>query len=749
MNQPSLCRTLSRLSASGLVVLTLASPAASAQSAPLLSGRVIDATTGAALGNVEITLSDGARTTTATDGQYRLRALEPGTATMQARRLGFAVLTRTVQLVNGQSLTLQLAMTPIPVALVARRVTDSIGTSASGTSVIDRTSIDRASARDLGELLRGQQGVTLVPRGGPGAPVTVSIRGSSADQVLVLVDGTPINNPVSGEADLSQLDPATIEHVEIVRGAQSSRYGSQALGGVIIVTTRQTGRVVPQLTIGGGQWGERRLAAQTAQDGVLGDNIASSVLGASWQQIAGNFSTAIPIERGSGVTRRLNADARRLALNAGGSLRQGTTTLDLRGELSDIDRGMPGSIVQPSLSGRQVQRRVGVTTTATTSVGETGALRGSLSVQRQTGRFSDAAPPFGTAYDQRQRVTSVIGSVEASGTVRRIALTTGGEVRHLDVEGNGLSVGAPRLLSTGGAWLGVSRPFVREYWRFDTGAGARADAGTLWRGAYLSPDVHATVQRGITRLGASWRAAFSAPSLGDLFFQEGVQVQANPALRPERVRGEWSASLDVERIAIAGTVTTVSLAAFRGDIDDLILWSPDFRFVWRPDNFDVSRRGVDASIRMVVPSNAVALTLTGGAVDIRYRGSVLGGQVIYRPRLTGAATADFVRGATDLQLSLQATGMRRTVVGSDINQLPAFQLMQLRIARHLNLGPVDTKVRLSVENLLDQPVAMLLDFPFPGRTWAVDVTLRPRSRRSARSSLPARSLSPFQRFTTR
>jgi outer membrane receptor protein involved in Fe transport len=730
-------------------MLALASHAARAQSAPLLTGRVVDATTGAALGNVEITLSDGARTTSATDGRYRLRALEPGTATVQARRPGFALLTRSLQLSNGQSLTLPLAMTPIPATLMTRRVTDSTGAPVAGTSVIDRATIDRAGARDLGELLRGQPGVVLVPRGGPGAPVTISIRGSSADQVLVLVDGTPINNPVSGEADLSLINPAVIERVEIIRGAQSSRYGSQALGGVIIVTTRQSGGVVPELMLGGGQWGERRVAAQTALGAQRRDHAMSAVLGVSWQQLGGNFVTAIPIERGGGVTRRANADADRLALNGSGSLRRGTTILDLRGELADIDRGMPGSIVQPSLFGRQTQRRIGVATTVTTSTGRTGGLRGSLNMQQQAGRFSDAAPPFGVSYDQRQRVTSLIAALDANAVVHRLALTTGAEVRRVAVSGNGLAVGAPRFVSTGGAWFGVARPFVGEHWRLDVGSGARADAGTLWRGASLSPDVHASVRRGGVRMGASWRSAFSAPSLGDLFFQEGVQVQANPVLRPERVRGEASATVDIERFAVAGTVTNVSLSAFRGDIDDLILWSPDFRFVWSPDNFDVSRQGLDASMRVALASNRAALTVTGGMVDIRYRGPVLGGQIVYRPRFTGAATGEFVHGAVDLQMSLQTTGRRRTVVGSEINQLPAFQLMQLRIARQLDLGPFDTKLRLSVENLLDQSVAMLLDFPFPGRTWSVDFTLRPRARTAAQFSAIARSISSSPRFTTR
>lgn len=713
-------------------------PTLAAQSGPLIAGRVVDASTGAALGNVSVVLSDGARTTSAPDGSYRLRALEQGSALLEARRPGFAMASRAVTLANGQTLSVQLSMTPIPVELRTQRVSADAPQSTPGTTVLNRAEIERSGARDVGELLRGQPGITLVPRGGPGSPVTISIRGSSADQVLVLLDGIPINNPISGEADLSTLDPAGVERVDIVRGAQSSRYGGQALGGVILVTTRHATSVAPQLTIGSGQWGDRRLGAQVGVRTTADDRVLSANGGVSWQQNRGDFTTDIPPERGGGTTRRTNADVQRLTLNTGGSIEHNGTTLDVRADLSDVDRGMPGSIVQPSLSARQTQRRIGVTGTVSGTPKERVALRASLALQHQTGRFSDPTPPFGASYDQHQGVTSAVSAVDASTELRQFTLLGGAEARRLDVKGTALSDSAARRVMYGGAWAALSRAFQPGAWLLTVGSGARVDVGTLWSGAYLSPDLHATAQRGAMRLGAAWRSAFSAPSLGDLFFQEGVQVRANPALRPERVRGEWTASIDVDRIAFAGTRTTFVLTGFRGDIDDLILWSPDFRFIWRPDNFNVSRRGIETSMRIARPSNAVALTLAGSGTDIRYRGPVLEGQVIYRPRITASATLDLSRAGTDAQFAVQHTGARRTVVGSDINQLRAFDAVQARVARRFEIGPLDMRVRLSVENLLDQRIAMLLDYPLPGRTVALDITLRPRTRRQSHVSAPAR-----------
>ncbi len=711
-----------------------------AQAAPLVSGRVTDVTSGSALANVEVLLSDGARTISAADGSYRLRALDEGAATLTARRLGFAVVTRALALVNGQVAVVSIGMRPVPVLLATQRSTAERRPDA-GTTVIGRAAIERQGARDLAELLRGQPGLTLVPRGGPGAPVTVSIRGSSANQVLVLLDGTPVNSPVTGEADLSLIDPANIDHVNIVRGAQSSRYGGQALGGVIALRSRSPRAVIPQGTLGGGQWGERRAGLQAAAAHDVDVGTIAGAAGVSWQQTAGRFTTGNPIERGGGMTRRANADARRVALNGGVSLQRRTTTFDLRTDLFDIDRGMPGSIVQPSLTARQTQRRTGVTASAAASPDPHRSWRASVTAQRQTAHFADAAPPFGAPFDQRQAVHSLVASAGADVQRGRMTVTAGAESRRLGVRSSGLSANASRAIVTGGTWVGVSRGLERDQWQLDIGASARGDVGTLWRGVYVSPDLHVALQRGAVRAGASWRSAFSAPSLGDLFFQDGVQVQPNPNLRPERVRGEWTASLDLTPVIIATLPTTVAISAYRGDIDALILWSPDFRFVWRPDNFDVSRRGADASLRVALPSQAVALTLAGSVVDVRYRGAVLAGQVIYRPRLTGSATLAVRRGASDAQVSLQATGARRTVIGSDINRLRPFALAQGSLAHHVALGAVDARLRTRVDNLLDQSVSMLVDYPFPGRTWSVDVTLSPRSPRAARLANAARSFS--------
>jgi outer membrane cobalamin receptor len=107
----------------------------------------------------------------------------------------------------------------------------------------------------LPELLSQQVGVFIKGFDGLGQLSTVSIRGSSAEQVSVFLDGIKINTAQGGAVDFSTLPLGGIERVEIIRGGASSRFGSDAIGGVInIVTKKATGKTSLNFKLSGGSF---------------------------------------------------------------------------------------------------------------------------------------------------------------------------------------------------------------------------------------------------------------------------------------------------------------------------------------------------------------------------------------------------------------------------------------------------------------------------------------------------------------
>ncbi len=127
------------------------------------------------------------------------------------------------------------------VIVVANRVAvtpDKIGNS---VSVLDEAAIKESQAIIVSDLIARTPGVSFDRSGGPGTLTSVRIRGAEASQTLVLIDGVAVNDPSSPGAgyDFSSLLIGDISRIEILRGPQSTLYGSQAIGGVVNVVTRE------------------------------------------------------------------------------------------------------------------------------------------------------------------------------------------------------------------------------------------------------------------------------------------------------------------------------------------------------------------------------------------------------------------------------------------------------------------------------------------------------------------------------
>lgn len=134
------------------------------------------------------------------------------------------------------------------VIVVATRAPVSAEKIGNSVTVVSDKALAQSQATVLSDLLATTPGVMVTRNGGPGAPTSVRIRGAEDTHTLVLIDGVQINDPASpsGGFDFGNLLVGDISRIEILRGSQSTVYGSQAIGGVVSVTTRE-----PQGALGG------------------------------------------------------------------------------------------------------------------------------------------------------------------------------------------------------------------------------------------------------------------------------------------------------------------------------------------------------------------------------------------------------------------------------------------------------------------------------------------------------------------
>ena len=134
-----------------------------------------------------------------------------------------------------------------------------------GTSLSVITAADLAAEQVavVTDALKETPGLSVVRNGGVGQTTTIGIRGSEAGQTLVLIDGVRINDPsaTDGEAILSDVFVNNTDRIEILRGPQSTLYGSDAIGGVVNILTRRGGSTPFAIagTAEGGSFGAYRL----------------------------------------------------------------------------------------------------------------------------------------------------------------------------------------------------------------------------------------------------------------------------------------------------------------------------------------------------------------------------------------------------------------------------------------------------------------------------------------------------------
>jgi vitamin B12 transporter len=134
------------------------------------------------------------------------------------------------------------------IVVSATRVETPVNEIGSSVTVITDKEIERDQKRTLPDVLRTVPGLNIVQTGGPGGKTSVFMRGSNSNHTKVLIDGIDVNDPSQdGVFDFGQVLTSDIAQVEVLRGPQSSLYGSDAIGGVINVVTR-TGKGPPQFT---------------------------------------------------------------------------------------------------------------------------------------------------------------------------------------------------------------------------------------------------------------------------------------------------------------------------------------------------------------------------------------------------------------------------------------------------------------------------------------------------------------------
>lgn len=465
--------------------------------------------------------------------------------------------------------------TPLdPLVVTATRSEQSLSDIVASVDVISREAIERAQASDIAGLLRTVAGIDVTRNGGPGASVSVFIRGLESNHTLFLVDGVRYTSESFLNAQVQNLAPEMIERIEIVKGPHSGLWGSDAMGGVVNIITRR-----PQEAFGGNAM--LRIGSQGAREasGFIGYRADRGELGLSLQ--AQQFDGFPPLRSGTEDRGHENLNANlRGAVDIGGA-RLGLRHMEATG-INDYDFGAPRS--------QDFTNRI----SAADLSGSLGSwnTRGTLSLARdllQQREPSDASRPQQFDYTEvRRRAVEWDNQFEVQG----MAFAAGAAASQSDISSGFYSEFGDSFIEGRSAQHAVFGRAQLALGPVDSSFAARYSNHNRF-GSFTTGDFALGYRWNATRLGVASGTGYKEPELTDLYGDFG-----NPDLEPER-----SASIEINIRQDLGANQVLTVAGFQTIVSNLIAYTctancggPDFfDDVYELQNVERTRiRGLEA-----------------------------------------------------------------------------------------------------------------------------------------------------------
>ena len=473
------------------------------------------------------------------------------------------------------------------------------GDAARAVEIITRGDIARSAARSVADLLAERLGVDVYGRSA--AQADISLRGSTAEQTLVLVDGIRVSDAQSSHYALDLAVPLdAIERVEILRGGGSALYGTDAVGGVINIVTR-----------GGANATEIRTRA-----GAFGTAGAAVSGGAHGGGIKFNGTTEYEKSDGyrAGTDYRIGQARATVSGRAGGGQIESHLGVGIRDFGANDFYGPYNST-----------ERTGTITADsrwTVPLGDW-VLATTASARRHTDRFTlirDKPSIYENLHTSWQSTGELVARTNFAGA----ALAIGADAQNAQLTSNNLGSRA-EWRDAAFAELGLGHAES-----LSLNIGVRGDQSNVY-GGFLSPSIAAAlpVVDGF-RLRASASRGFRAPTWTELYYADPTS-KGNANLLPEQF---WSGDIGA-RIGHAGGLV-VDVGAFARNAQNLIDWvkpaAAPAATQWIATNVgDARYRGVEATIG--IPSwRGVESSLSATALSFTdEQGNGLTGKYALRP----------------------------------------------------------------------------------------------------------------------
>jgi vitamin B12 transporter len=566
------------------------------------------------------------------------------------------------------------------VQVTATRVEAPLDEALASVTVLDRADIEASQAPDLIDLLGRQAGIDVARTGGPGAGSAVFLRGANSNHALVLVDGIRVGSTGQGVFDFAHLPLEQIERIEIVRGPRAALWGSDAIGGVIHVFTRDPS--APSVRVSAGSYGRAGISAGTG----LGDGDHGLGITAGIERVHG-FSATNPdavfsYDPDDDGYRNRNLSLR--GTTALGTQRLAFTAIATHGDVA-FDRGTTAA-----------RNRSGGVTLG-------GALAPRWEHQLTVGHARedlDSVSSWSNAFRSRRTSLDWVNRFDVGGTRVLAGVNWQRETGESSDAFNGTVFDGSR--TSRAAFAGWGGRFGAH--AFDLSL--RRDHSSQYGGATTGNAAWGWSPGDALQLRASWGEGFRAPNFNELYYpDQGYGFAGNPDLRPEASRTvevglDWRPA-DGHRAAVS---------AYRSRVRDLIAFAAP-----GTNNAINLRRAELDGVELEYRFDRAGWTAGGNAAWLDAVDASTGAPLLRRARRKVHADVGY-RFDGGFEVAVDGDHVSsRADFGADLD---AFTLFHLRAA--WTLSPA-WRLEARVENIGDRDYTLVHGYETPGRSGIVSV----------------------------
>ncbi len=599
-----------------------------------------------------------------------------------------------------------------PITVSASRSGEPVAVSdyAGSVTVLTAGQLEQRQVRDIADVLRDVPGVAVA--GTPGLS-QLRLRGSEANHVLVLADGIELSNPFYGETDLGTLQAETGASIEVLRGAQSALYGSDAIGGVIAY--RSAGGCDAAGLSAYAEGGSHATFNAGTRAGLCGDN-AQAALSANYVSTDGT-----PNARGG--TRDIGRDSLTLAgkgsldLSPDVRLRAAIRYISTEGDFNnqDFDPTSPTLGMVVDTPGQRYDNEAIYALAGIRAEALDGRWRHDLSGQIADVR-RDTFSSFGRdSGNEGQRIKgSYVTSLRLGGPVFAHQLTFAADIEreeYRNTDPYGFAFTGTRSTRN----IGLVGEYRAASDRFDFGAAVRRDINNRFADATtFRVEAGAQIAQG-TRLRVAGGSGVKDPGFYELYGYVDGRFIGNQDLLPEKSIG-WEIGFDQ---SLADDALQLSATWFDSRLKHEIFTDyPAPNYVATPANraTDSQRKGLELSTHARIGSQ-VTLDAAYSWLNAKEDGT----KEVRRPANIASAAINWTApgDAVSATLVVRHNGAARDLAFTDPSFVPVIaRLDDYTLVNLAGEARLTAKIRLfaRAENLLHERYEQVFSFVSQGRS---------------------------------